>query len=311
VSLQGVDIKPRSRRHRSAEVQSYDFRRPKKFSREYVRALQIVGETFARQFSTVLGTALRAISSITLTSIEQQTYDEYVRALDNPSYMAVLALNPLSGAGLFHIEIGVAMSMIERFLGGSGMTNAPVRPLTEIEEQLVRSLMDRSLREFDYAFESLAPIESRIVQQESNPQFAQITAPSDMVVVMSFEIKIGDTRGMGSICVPFSVLHPVLELYANHSMFADRNAAAQAEFTHQLESALQEVPLPFSVCFEPVALRSVDIVALQVGDVVPLHHSIREPLTATVGDVTTFKVVAGRQGTRLGCMIVDERSTRS
>ncbi|MFN8025642.1 MAG: flagellar motor switch protein FliM [Acidimicrobiia bacterium] len=307
----GAAIHLRSRPHRTPEVQTYDFRRPNKFSREYVRALQIAGETFARQFSTVLGTALRAISSITLISVEQQTYDEHVRSLGNPSYLAVLSLEPLSGAGLFHLEIGIAMAIVERLLGGSGATDAPTRALTEIEEQLVRSMTTRSLKEFDYAFESLATIESTIVQQEANPQFAQITAPSDMVVVMSFDIKIGETRGHASICVPFAVLQPVLEEYASSSVFSDRNAAAQAEFAQQVEDAMHEVPLPLRVCFDPVVVRSAELLTLAVGDVVPLHHPIQEPLTATVGDVAAFKVVAGRQGKRLGCMVVEERSTRA
>jgi flagellar motor switch protein FliM len=287
-------------------VQTYDFRRPNKFSREYVRALQIVGETFARQFSTVLGTTLRSISHVTLRSVEQQTYDDYVRSLPNPSYLAVLSLAPLTTAGLFHLELGVATAMIERLLGGNGMTAPPKRPLTEIEESLVRGVMERSLRELEYAFESLVALESHVVQQESNPQFAQIAAPSDMAVVMTLDVKVGEQVGSGSICIPFPALQPVLEAFASSSMFVDRDPSAQAEFARRLELALLDVPMRVKVKFDPVSLRSGDIVGLEVGDVVPLHHPVERPLTMTIGNVDAFRVVAGRRGKRLGCVVTEE-----
>jgi flagellar motor switch protein FliM len=294
-----------ARRH---TVQSYDFRRPNKFSREHVRALQIVGETFARQFSTVLGTALRSISSVSLSSVDQLTYDDHVRSLSNPSYLAVLSLEPLAGPALFHTELPITMAMIERLLGGRGDTPTAQRPLTTIEEHLLRGVMERSLRELDYAFESLGPVETRIIQQESNPQFAQIAVPSDMTMVMQLDVKVGEHVGHSSLCFPFSSLQPVLETFASQSMFSDRDHGRQAEFARNLERAVHEVPVQVSVQFNPVRLRSADVVALSKGDVVPLRHPVTAPLILSVGDIPAFDATAGRSGKRRACVVVDRRS---
>jgi flagellar motor switch protein FliM len=297
----------RGRRTRHGEPQLYDFRRPNKFTRDHARALEIVGETFSRQFSTMLGTTLRAISNVAFAGVDTLTYDEYVRRLSNPSYLAVMSLTPLGGAALYHIETPITMAIIERLLGGSGSSSFPIRPLTQIEEQLIRNVVERSLREFEYAFEPLSRLEAKIVQQESNPQFAHIAAPSDMTVVMALEIRIGDLEGLSSICIPLSVLQPVLDEFSNHSLFADRDPHERANFAHQLEHALLAVPVPVSVRFDPVALASTEVVELTVGDVVALEHSIHEPLTVMVGDRPAFKAMAGRSGKKLGCVIVEEK----
>ena len=128
----------------------FDFRRPNKFSRDHVRAFQIVHETFARQLSTVLATTLRAGANCTLGTVEQLTYDEYVRSLPNPSYLIVLSLSPLPGAAILQFPLPIVFAAIDRLLGGTGDSVSPKRPLTEIESNLMRSVVDRTLRELEY-----------------------------------------------------------------------------------------------------------------------------------------------------------------
>ena len=125
----------------------FDFRRPNKFSRDHVRALQIVNETFARQTGTILSTTLRAVSTMTLVSVDQMTYDEFIRSLPNPTVLGILSLEPLNGAGLFQIPMHLAMALIDRMLGGSGSGTFPSRTLTEIESTLIRTIIDRALRD--------------------------------------------------------------------------------------------------------------------------------------------------------------------
>jgi len=209
------------RARREPNVSPFDFRRPNKFSRDHVRAFQIVHETFARQLSTVLATTLRAGASSTFVNVEQLTYDEYVRSLPNPSYMVILSLNPLPGAALLQFPLPITFAAIDRLLGGPGDAAGPKRPLTEIEQNLMRSVVDRALRELEYAYETLVRVEAEIVQQEFNPQLAQVAAPSDTVIVVSFEMRIGEKHGHATICVPFTTMAPVLESLASQTLFQD------------------------------------------------------------------------------------------
>ncbi len=288
----------------------FDFRRPSKFSRDHVRALQIVHETFARHFSTVLATTLRAIGQVSLTSIEQLTYDEYVRALPNPSYLVIMSLQPLPGAAMFQFPLPVAFTAVDRLLGGTGDAPTPERPLTEIEANLVRSLVDRALRELEYAYESVMKVEAEIIQHEFNPQFAQITAPSDMVLSATFEVRIGEKRGSASLCVPHNMLQPVLEAIANQQLFSDRAQLHPEHWVRTLEDAISRIPVDVAVVFEAVSLTSGDVVGLRVGDIVPLEHPTDAPLTVEVDGIPCYHAVTGRRSKRLACLIVGNHTER-
>jgi flagellar motor switch protein FliM len=288
----------------------FDFRRPNKFSRDHVRAFEIVHETFARQLSTVLATTLRAVAHVSLTSVEQLTYDEYVRSLPNPSYMVILSLNPLPGAIVLQLPLPITFAAIDRLLGGSGDALSPKRPLTEIESNLMRGLMDRALRELEYAYETLVRVEAEVVQQEFNPQFAQIAAPSDMALAISFETRIGEKRGTSSLCIPFTTMQPVLESLASQQLFSDRANGDPDRWARSLDDALGAIRIELSVRFESVSLASQEIVALEVGDIVPLEHPTDLPLTVSVDNVPCYDVVTGRRGKRFACLVVGDHTAR-
>jgi flagellar motor switch protein FliM len=174
----------------------------------------------------------------------------------------------------------------------------------------MRSIVDRALRELEYAYETLVRVEAEIVQQEFNPQFAQIAAPSDMVLVVSLEIRIGDKHGNATICVPFTTMAPVLESLASQTLFQDQRGEDPDAWQNKLESAVSRIPLETHVRFASVALTSQEIIGLQVGDVVPLNQGIDEPLTVTVDGVHCYDVVTGRRGKRLSCLVVGTNRER-
>ena len=293
------------RRAAASQAVPYDFRRPNKFNREHLRAFEIANETFARQFTTVLSTTLRSVSQVSLLSVSQLTYDEYMRSLPNPSYLAILALDPLPGASTFHVPLPVVMTAIDRLLGGTGEGYYPERPLTDIEDVLVRDLMSRVLHELAYAWESITEIEARVVQQESNPQFVQIAAPSDMVVAIAFEVRVGTQSGEATLCIPFTSVQPALDAITEGSIVANRARTSADTVRHAVANRLADVPVDVSVRFDEVHLASSDIVNLQVGDVIPLRHPVGAALTVSVAGEPRFQALAGRNGKRLACRIID------
>jgi flagellar motor switch protein FliM len=291
-----------SRRRRKSGPQPFDFRRPSKFSRDHARALQIVNETFARQFTTILSTTLRSVSQVSLASVDHVSYDEYVRSSPELSFMAILDVEPLAGAGILQLPLDIAMAAIDRLLGGTGDGTQPTRALTDIESVLMRELVQRVLRELDYAFESLAKIETSIAQLESNPQFAQITAPSDMVVVASFDVRIGSMESTATLCLPFTALQPMLEQVSGH--FNDRKGSDAEDAARAMTAGLSGVPVDVAVRFDPVTLTSSEILSLRVGDVLPLRHPVSAPLSVCAADRVCAPAVPGSKGRRLAFMIV-------
>lgn len=289
---------------RERKVASYDFRRPNKVSRDHVRALQLVHETFARQFSTILSSTLRTLSPITIKSIEQQTYDEYISPMPNPTYLAILEVDPLPGQGIFHMPLPAAMEIVDRLLGGSGGGGHPERALSEIEIGVLRGLLERVLRELTYAFESFIAVETQITTQESNPQFAQVVGLSDMVVVATYEMGIGEERWEATLCFPFQMLQPALEAFTE----SKRSDAADPGQVHRAQQLLHDhmhaAPVGVRVQFNTVRLSGSEVIGLRSGDVLPLRHRVDAPLTVTVGGVPCFSAMPGKQGRRLAAMVV-------
>ena len=205
----------------------YDFRRPHKFNREHLRALQIVGETYARRLASSFSTTVRAICEVTLDSVSQITYDEYIRAIPNPASMAILALPPLPGTAALHFPLPVLMEAIDRLLGGPGGAETPERPLTEIEQALARTFHLKALRELAKSFDALVTLTPELIHQEANPQFAQVAVSTDLIVQLAFQIKIGEKSGLSSICIPYGALLPALDEMSGHMARTAQAASTQ------------------------------------------------------------------------------------
>jgi len=298
---------PMRGRRRGTGPQPYDFRRPNSLSREHVRALQIASETFARQASTVLTTTLRTVSTVTPLSTEQLSYGEYVRSVPDPSFLALHTVAPLAGTGILALPLATAMRWVDRLLGGQGTGPQPTRAFTEIETLLLLSTAQRVLRELTYAFEAVVRLSPEVTSLQVNPQFAQVAAPSDVVVVTGYEMRIGDEDCLASLCLPLAPLLPHLEASAARGR-PDRagDGGAAAAVARRLE----EVPVDVRVRFTPVQVSSSTVLRLTVGDVLPLRHPVTEPLAVTAADVTCARAVPGVQGKRLACLVVDPGGPR-
>lgn len=287
----------------NAQPTLYDFRSPNRFSREQFRALQMANETYARQLATVLSTTLRVVAHCSLTNVSQTTYDEYSTSLPNPSLLAVLDFHPLQGGGLFQLPMDIVMGVIDRLLGGPGNgDDQPIRPLSDIESGLVSRLVQRMISELTYAYESLAPIRGSVQSLESDAQFLQLGAPSDPIVVAEFEVKIGDQVATATLGIPLQTLQPLLDTLTQKPVLELTGAQAQA--AEELKARMTEVPVNVTVAFRPISLTSREVLELEVGDILSLRHSTKQPLTLSADGVPVATAVPGSHGHRLACQIV-------
>ena len=291
-----------SRRGQGAGPAPYDFRKPIKLSREHVRTLQIAFETYARSCGTLLTTRLRAVSNVALASIEQHNYDEYVASLNNPTVIGVVVLDPLPGTVLMEMSTSAVMTAIDHMLGGPGGAQ-PERPLTEVEMPLLRGLMERILGELRYGFETLVAIQPKLKEIEYNAQFLRAHAPGDAVVVATFEMKIGAQECLSTICLPFNTILPVLSR-TETVVISESERATRDLALRNLTAGLSAAPIDVAVRFQPIRMRTDDIVDLRPGDVVPLGHPTSRPLDVTVNETVFAHAVPGNQGARLACLVV-------
>ncbi|MGQ0843559.1 MAG: flagellar motor switch protein FliM [Sporichthyaceae bacterium] len=294
----------RSRRSARTEPKPYDFRRSTKLSRKHVRSLEIVFETFARQWATLLTSSLRSLTVVNLAAIEELTYDEYVSRLHTPTVVNVLSVEPLAGAGILELSMSSAMVCVDRLLGGPGTGAQPQRPLSDIEVGLLRQLTARVLGELRWAFEPIARMDPAITAVEHNPQFVQAAAAADVLIVASFELRIGEVESPATLCLPFASLFPLLEIAIGVTNDGDRTAAPPV-VPIRVQDRLADVPIDVAVGFAPTVLTPRTLVDLTVGDVLRLAHPVAAPLVVTAADVTFAHAVAGARGRQLACRIVE------
>ena len=287
---------------RSRGPTAYDFRRPIKLSRDYVRILLNAFEIYARGCSTMLTTQLRVVSQVSLVSIEQLNYDEYVASLSNPTVVAMASIDPLPGTVLLEMSSAVAMTAIDHMLGGPGGPQ-PERPLTDVEMPLLRGLLELSLGELRYGFENLVELTPHLREIEYNAQFLRAHQPGDAVVVASFEMRIGGEECVASICLPFNTILPVLDRKDAVELSPAEQLIRASSF-RGLTAGLSAAPIDVAVRFRPIRMRTDDIVDLRPGDVVPLAHPTSSPLEVTVNETVFAHAVPGNQGARLACLVV-------
>ncbi len=256
--------------------------------------MQIVQETMARGITTTFASTFRAVSHVSIDDISQRPYDEYVRELPNPTLLTELSLEPLAGGALLQLPLPIAFAATELLLGGPGGPEQPARAMTELERGLMRNIVQLTLPAIRTAFEPVVAIEPAVVGQEANPQFAQLVSPTDMVIVVSFDVKIEHVSDQMTLCLPFDSLQPHLEAL---SAIARRGALSPdklAEERHRLRKHLAAAPVEAAARFRPLVATSDQIVSLCVGDVLMLNHPLEMPLTLHVDETAVHDVHIGR-----------------
>src|SRR5688572_17720206 len=175
------------------KITSYDFKRPERVGKEQMRSLQTMHEGFGRNFGAALSALLRTIVELKLTSVDQLTYSEFVFSLENPTCFNLINAPPLEGQLILDINLSLLFPIIDRLLGGNSEASAPARrPLTEIELRLVSRITDLFFAEMKHAWHNVLELDLSVDRVESNPQLVQIVPPNEVVVLISFELTIGD-----------------------------------------------------------------------------------------------------------------------
>jgi flagellar motor switch protein FliM len=281
----------------------YDFRRPDKFSKDQLRTLQMLHETFARLAGSSLSAYLRAPVSIELISLEQVPYEEYLRSI-NHSVFTIMSLPPLSGQAVLEIEFGLVFTMIDRMLGGPGKSIGRT-VLTDIERPLVRQTIERIFQALKSAWEGIVIVNPGIEGMETSSQFVQIAPPNDIVVTILFEVKMAGQRSAMSLCVPYLVLKPIAGKLSAQKWFASGNRKHSPVSRRSLTHQVNRSKVNCSIRLGQTRMNVQDFLALKPGDLLKLDQRTADELTMLVGNVPKFLGKPALQGKSIVFSIVD------
>jgi flagellar motor switch protein FliM len=309
-SLFGAD----AREVRSAEPPVFDFRRPSKFSREHVRTLENLHESFARRFATSLSHALRGVVQLRPIAVEELTYENYVRSLPNPSALTLVSLRPLPGEVIVETGVSLALTLIDRALGGLG-SPAPLRRLTDLEKVLLADVMRYGVGAFAETFAPVLSVEPEVLGVETNPSFLQVVPPSETTLLLSYAFSIAGSsavEGLLTVCYPHPTLQPVMDRLQRHGT-ADPGVEQEPEEVREpwISEHLAEATVVVSACLNTTAVPARDIAGLAPGDVLSLDHRVDEPVRVRVQGIDLMAGFLGRRGRRLGVRFTGWRTEGS
>ncbi len=204
----------------------YDFRRPDKFSRDQIRTLQMMHQTFARLMTTKLSARMRSAAAVNVVSVDTLTYEEFLRSIPNPSVLGVIDMDPLPGASVLEIDPLLAYTLIDRMAGGNGEGLPPLtRELTDIEMILMEEVMADAVSFLNVSWENVIPLISRLGNIETNPNFAQIVPPNDMVLLVTMECSLGSSQGMMNLALPYITIESIVPRLSARFWFTSPDTA--------------------------------------------------------------------------------------
>lgn len=276
------------------KVTTYDFKRPERVGKEQMRALQTMHEGFSRNYGATMSALLRTIVEVKLTSVDQLTYSEFVFSLENPTCFNLINVPPLEGQVILDINPSLLFPIIDRLLGGTSDAATPTRrPLTEIELRLTHKITSLFLAEVKTAWANVIDLEPEIDHVESNPQLVQIVPPNEVVVLISFELTLGDARGMMNLCIPFNTIERIGGKLSANSWVTYAKKPHTSESIQQISDQLSESVVELSVDLAESQISTADLIGLQVGDIITTEKDVQSPLTVSVEGKPKFQSSPG------------------
>ena len=275
------------------QVKNYDFARPSKFSKENLRTLEFIYEHYARLLSTTLPVYLRKNVQVTVASSETVVFSEFSNALSNPVILGVINFNPLPGSIIIDFATNLGFAVIDRMLGGQGEALKKGRDFSEIELTIIEKILILLMQMMKEPWKNVVGINPFLERIETNPQFAQIISPSDMIAIITLNIKVGEVEGLVNICLPFFTVENIIDKLNTKSWFSSIKEASEEDFQQYVETMIRKVDVPVKVQLGSNQITVADFTNLQCGDIIRLNTRTDSELEVFVGNIKKFTALPG------------------
>ena len=275
------------------QVKNYDFARPSKFSKENLRTLEFIYEHYARLLSTTLPVYLRKNVQVTVASSETVVFSEFSNALSNPVILGVINFNPLPGSIIIDFATNLGFAVIDRMLGGQGDALKKSREFSEIELTIIEKILILCMQLMKEPWRNVVEINPFLERIETNPQFAQIISPTDMIAIITLNIKVGEVEGLINVCLPFFTVESIIDKLNTKSWFSSIQEASDEDYQQYVEMMLRKVDVPVKVQLGSNQITVSDFTNLQCGDILRLNTKTDSDLDVYVGNIRKFTALPG------------------
>jgi flagellar motor switch protein FliM len=277
------------------KVSLYDFKHPNLISKEQMRLLENIHEGIVRNLGVFLSAQLRMIVDMSLLTIDQIMYSEFVMSINSPAATYVGMINSPHSQFVLEISPQLVIFIVERLFGGYGSFDHPVRPISVIERKVMKRVVDRIAQEVSKNWKDVHELSCEFSRFEGNPEFVQIVPASEPVIVVSMEISIRGSSSMINLCYPYMWISNVISTpdVQEKIMFGSRDVSEEDIAT--VSDCLNLTSVDLKTVLGSNNLTVKDLMNLEKGDVIRLDTSILKSVPIYIKNKHVFN---GSIGTR-------------
>lgn len=269
----------------TSEISNYDFRRPNRISKNQVRTLQNVHESFSESFGFYLVSKLQSIVSINVTSVDQLFYSEFILSVSNPSCLYVFDIEGTDGSGIMEISPQLALTIVERLLGGTTDSIPKSRVISPIEQAVIKGVIVHALSDLGNAWRSIAEISFKYSRLEMEADFVQIAPSSEIVIIVSLDVNIGSNTFLMNLCFPTFALEEVLARLNKQKVTTQVIKQSPSKARENMEILHQQISttsLPVIAELGKAAISLKELMELKVGDVIKVKKHIQDEIEVII-----------------------------
>lgn len=276
----------------SEKIMLYDFKRPNRVSKEQLRAIKGIHDKMARNLASNISTVLRSIIEIQLQSVDQMTYGEFLMSLPSPTSFNIFTLKPLDGSAVLELNPSIAFPMLDRLLGGKGESFDSERELTDIELNLIETILRLIMSKLKDAWTGVTDLYPLVESKESSPNVVQIVAQNEIVIMIVLEITIGETSGMINLAYPVIYLEPILSKLANKDIMLGETSAKKSR-NDELRALIKRADIVYEGILGDTTLNIKDLLSLEKGSIIRLDRPASDSAIMTIDKKEVFEAQMG------------------
>lgn len=298
---------PERKRHPSADLQVYDFRRPARISKDRKRSLTAMYGLLAKTLEGWITGRVRDQITMELQSVEQISFGEFMLALPSPCAAYIVDVGDKAGRqGVIEFGHEFAYFLVDRLLGGAGMPHLPERALSQLERLVVRVVADRIAQQLGDVWKDYVELDMDVAGFESIPEMLQAANREDPVLVGNIEVTVHDTSSLLLLCLPFQTLE---KFFTGSSDQKQRTYLGTPEERRQdrqyLEESVRSARLPVAARLPGFDVPVRKLADLEVGHILPTGLEPGTGLELFVGEQRRFVGEPGRAGRTLAIRVTD------
>ncbi len=272
----------------SKRAKPYDFRRPDRIAKDQMRAIHLLHENFARSLASSLSAYLRAYVTVNLVSVEQISFREFIQCLPSPTCIVSLGMKPYEGNAVLELNPQLVFPILEMLLGGNAKTPSKVsREITEIEQSIIETLLRIILQNLKTAWHAVTQLDFSVTSYETEPALLQILSPSEALVAIGMEVRVGENSGMMNVGIP-SIVVKMLRQKFDQQWSVRKTEHTEGETARMLK-LIKPAMMRLDARLEGTMLSVEDMLQLEKGDVLKLDTTIDKPLDLVINGVLKFR----------------------